>query len=65
MLYGIIDMMLCYFNNNVGDKYFVELIDGYFSGLCWGMCGNENFGSGWFVFFMLESGFDLSIGVFV
>ncbi|WP_029049375.1 porin [Cupriavidus sp. amp6] len=61
-LYGIIDTMVRYSNNNAGDNNLAELTEGYFNGSRWGMRGNEALGGGLSAIFNLESGFDPTTG---
>lgn len=62
-LYGIIDTMVRYSNNNAGDQSFAEITSGYFNGSRWGFRGEEDLGSGMSAIFNLESGFDPTTGV--
>ncbi|AEI75787.1 outer membrane protein [Cupriavidus necator N-1] len=61
-VYGLIDTMVRYSDNNRGDQSLAELSEGYFSGSRWGVRGNEALGAGWSALFNLESGFDLATG---
>ncbi|WP_234824886.1 porin [Cupriavidus necator] len=61
-VYGLIDTMVRYSDNNRGDQRLAELSEGYFSGSRWGVRGTEALGAGWSALFNLESGFDLATG---
>ncbi|WP_244222557.1 porin [Cupriavidus lacunae] len=61
-VYGLIDTMVRYSDNNRGDQRLAELSEGYFSGSRWGVRGIEALGAGWSALFDLESGFDLATG---
>lgn len=62
-LYGLLDTMVRYSDNNRGDQRLAELSEGYFSGSRWGVRGTEALGGGWSALFNLESGFDLATGM--
>lgn len=64
MLYGVMEIGLCYSINNDVDGYGkVEMVGGYYSGSCFGIWGLEDLGNGLKVVFYLVSGFVLDIGV--
>lgn len=62
-LYGVMDTMVRYSNNNAGGGDLAELASGYYNGSRWGMRGTEDLGGGLSALFNLESGFDPTTGL--
>lgn len=63
-MWGQVDFGVIYISNKCGGVLW-GMVFGIGVLMCWGLCGNEVFGGGYCVVFVLESGFNVNMGMLI